>query len=174
MWTSTEVLSDRTLCKLWPTCRVLGAAKKPAITTTTISNSNIVLYPQNCWEHYFVNYTKSLLFLAHKFRKVFPLAQRPAEVVSTNWQRGWRVSSGTVRLSSVIFRWGSSATFAIQVPASGISEALFPSHFPGIVEQIGLPGTSATLLPYATDEARSRCLFEKVIFRCWSTEVNLQ
>ena len=61
---------------------------------------------------------------------------------------------------------GSSVTFAIQVAASRISEALFPSHFPGIVEQIGLPGKTATPLSYVTDVARSRCLFEKVILRC--------
>jgi hypothetical protein len=79
---------------------------------------------------------------------------------------GLAVSSRTVHLISVIFRWGSSVAFGIQVTAPRISEALFSSHFPGIVEQIGLPGTTATLLPYATDAARSRCLFEKVMFRC--------
>jgi hypothetical protein len=60
---------------------------------------------------------------------------------------GLAVSSPTVHLSSVIFHWGSIVTFAIQVAASRISEASFLSHFPAIVEQTGLPGTIATLLP---------------------------
>ena len=143
----------------------------------TISNSNIVLNPQKCWEHYFVDYTKSLLSLAHKFCKVFPLAQTPTEVSQNKLTERPAVSSQTVHLSSVIFCWESSVTFAIQVAASGISEAFFPSHFPGMRwtnSPSGLPGTTAMLLPYATDAARSRCLFEKVIFRCWLTEISLQ
>ena len=76
------------------------------------------------------------------------------------------VSSRNIHLSSVVFRRGSSVTFGIQVAASRISQTLFPSHFPGIVEQTGFPGTAAALLPYATDAARGRCLFEKVIFNC--------